>query len=215
VSIRGLVIAIVGCISAAPLGAVAQDDTSIFGTHAVVFQPIRAGGLLEGCTLVYRAVQADHVYKSGQPVVIIGNIGIHQYGARVILALKIGVRDLGAPNAPITRPHFAYLLTDKSSTAQISHQSREGDEGYRLIVVALEDSVTALVLEMAEAGKVTIAFNRRESGMDVLVPVDLMVHDAEYANSGAVMRKRSPDSMMKFLDCFQQILGQAIEKPSK
>ena len=35
-SIRDLVLAIIGCMSAAPLGAVAQDDTSIFGTHAVV-----------------------------------------------------------------------------------------------------------------------------------------------------------------------------------
>ena len=144
-------------------------------------------------------------------MVIIGNIGIHQYGERIILALKIGVRDL-VPNAPIMRPHFAYLLTDKSSTGQINNQSREGDEGYRLIVVNLEDSVTALLLEMADAGKVTIAFNRREAGMDVLVPVDLMVHDAEYASSGAVMRKRSPDSIMKFFGLLPTNLGASDSK---
>lgn len=69
-----------GCLIAKAIYG--QDDDSIYGTHAVVFQPVQSAGSLQGCTLVYRAVQADYAYRRGKPIVIVGNIAVHQFGTK-------------------------------------------------------------------------------------------------------------------------------------
>jgi len=94
----------------------AMDD-SIYGTHTIQFKPVDIGGL-EGCILVYSAVQADHATRPGKSVVINGHVGIlHTPGKNPIFALKITVRDL-VFNPVAMRPHFAYLRSDSWSTAQ-------------------------------------------------------------------------------------------------
>lgn len=189
--------------------AYAQEDTSIYGTYGVSFQPSQVGGELKGCTLVYRAVQADHAYLRGKPVVIVGNIGVQQFGGSLLLTLKIGVKDLTG-NQDIVRPNFAYLQTKTKSTAKVKQVGSDGDEGYRLFAYSLYDSsVLELFKEMTDSRKVTIGFNRKRDGMDVLVPVDLDVIDAEYPGGDRVVRKRSNATLEKFLDCFSTLVEQA------
>ena len=191
----------------------AQDDASIYGTHSVVFQPVQSGGVLHSCTLVYRAVHADYAYRNGSPIVIVGNIGVHQQDANMILVLKIGVKDV--PNAPFTRPYFGYLQTANATTAKGRSDAHDGDEGFRLIAVGLDDVSIKLIFEMLDAGKVIIGFNRNKNGIDVLVPIDLKVFDAEPLPPQSFRRKRSDEANTQFLGCFKEILQQGISKLPK
>ena len=188
--------------------AVTQDDDSIYGTHSVGFQPIQAGGELQGCSLVYKVVQADSVYLRGNPVVIIGNISIGQAGANLGLSLKIGVQEL-VGNHQFIRPNFAYLQTKSYSTAKAQQQTFDGETGFSLFVYSLYDkSVMGLFEEMMDLGKVTIAFNRTKNGMDVLVPVDFDVIDADYLDGARVVRKRSKATQTNFMSCFATLVKQ-------
>lgn len=201
--------AVMWCFSAQVSVALAQDDDSIYGTHSVVFQPVQVGGELQGCTLVYRAVQADSAYLGGKPVVIVGNIGIGQFGAVLGLALKVGVKELVGDH-PFVRPNFAYLQTKSHSTAKAKQQTGAGDDGFSLFAYSLYDSsVMELLMEMIDTKKVTVAFNRKKNGMDVLVPVDLDVIDAEYPGGDSVVRKRSKETLANFSDCFLTLTNQA------
>lgn len=206
---------VIGCLSAHAHFAMAQDDASIYGTHSVVFQPVQSGGVLHSCTLVYRAVQADYAYRNGSPIVIVGNIGVHQQDANMILVLKIGVKDLDVPNAPFTRPYFGYLQTANATTAKGRSDAHDGDEGFRLIAVGLDDVSIKLIFEMLDAGKVIIGFNRNKNGIDVLVPIDLKVFDAEPLPPQSFRRKRSDEANTQFLGCFKEILQQGISKLPK
>ena len=189
----------------------ALDDDSIIGTHSVKFQPIQVGGELQGCTLVYMAVQYDSAYLDGSPVVIVGNIGIGQFGANLILTLKVGVKNL-VGNGPIVRPNFAYLQTKSYSTAKVKQKAMNGDEGFRLYAYSLFDpTVLNLYGEIMDSGKVTVGFNRKKGGMDVLVPIDLSVSDVEYLDGDKVVRKRSNEAVSNFVTCSTTLLNQAKE----
>lgn len=202
-------------LNAAVSIANAQEADSIYGTHSVVFQPVQVGGELQGCTLVYRSVQADHAYLGGNPVAIVGNIGVQQFDGSLFLTLKIGVKDLTG-NHPIVRPNFAYLQTKTKSTAKAKQQTREGDKGFRLFIYSLYDpSVMGLFKEMTNSGKITVAFNRKKGGLDVLVPVDLDVIDAEYSGGDKVVRKRSKETENNFIDCIETLTKQAINSLDK
>lgn len=187
----------------------AKFDDSIAGTHAVIFQPVQVSGTVEGCTLVYRAVQFDSVYLNGSPVVAVGNIGVQQRGGNMIVTFKIGVKNL-AGNAPFVRPNFAYLQTKSGSTAKVKQQSRDGDDGFKLYVYSFFDpTVQKIFDEMMSAEKITIGFNRTPKGMDVLVPIDLDVIDATYPGGTKVSRVRTKETMNDFMGCFLTLLDQA------
>lgn len=188
--------------------AIAADD-SIAGTHSVVFQPVQVRGELQGCTLVYRAAQFDYAYLEGRPVVAIGNIGIQQFGTQMLFSLKVGLKDL-LGNNPMVRPTFAYLQTKSSSTAKVKQESRAGDDGFQLFAYSFFDpSVQKVIEEMTESGRVTLAFNRKKNGMDVLVPIDLDVIDATYPGGNVVQRKRSGETLGAFMGCYLKLIEQA------
>ena len=136
----------------------------------------------------------------------------------MLLTLKVGVKSL-VENSPTVRPNFSYLQTKSKSTAKVKQQAADGDEGFRLFAYSLFDQTAlALLDEMLESRKVTVAFNRRKNGMDVLVPIDLDVIDAEYPGGDKVVRKRSNETVPSFVACFQTLVAQAqssIEKKSE
>lgn len=197
----------IGCLGSQ--ASFAQVDDSIYGTHAVVFQPIQRSGALTGCSLVYRAVQADRVYQEGEPVIIVGSISVQRFPKNTAVGLKVGLKNF---TEPLTRPYFAYLQTPNATTAKSRHEMLDGEEGFRLIAMGLDDAVMNVLLEMLEVGEVTIGFNRWKDGMDVLVPIDLKVFDAEPLPSQTFRRKRSPDAIKQFLGCFKKFLEQGISK---
>jgi hypothetical protein len=196
----------------AALNATAADD-SIFGTHWVKFQPIQAGGVLQGCELVFMTVTADRIYLNGNHVAVNGSIvlrGLDNGGLG--LALKVGLKDLTL-GSPFERPAFAYLQTASVSTAKVKQQSFDSDAGYKFFVYSAADTAILETLkELMSAGKVTIGYNRRSGGRDVLVPLDLTVVDSEYTTDQKVLRRRSPDAALGFADCTGKVLDSILGK---
>jgi len=199
---------LIGCIGLNAGHALAQDDKSIFGTHSVVFQPGRSGGKLHSSTLVYRAVVADFAYKNGRPSVIVGNIGVSLYKNKIVLTLKIGVKELEGENTPFERPYFAYLQTKNHIVTKSPFEAMDGDSGFRLLSWPFEEPTIKLISEMISTGIVTIGFNRIENGLDVLVPIDLTVFDADYTDDGKVIRKRSSNEVNEFLRHLKLLLDE-------
>lgn len=193
--------------------AYAQDD-SIYGTVKVTFQPVQSLGETWGCTFVYSAVYPDSVYLKGTPVAIDGDISLFQFGEKLGLQLKIGVKKLAGVGS-IKPPEFAYLKTDNYSTAKAKQVIRDGDAGHRLFEYSMyELSVVGVYNEMLESGKVTIAFNRKKDGKDVLVPVDLRVTNSEVLKKKKVKREISDKSLHDFAECAAKLSNQAEQVKS-
>ncbi|MGK2873060.1 MAG: hypothetical protein ACSLFL_12545 [Alphaproteobacteria bacterium] len=192
----------------------AQVNDSIYGTHSVVFQPLQESGALFGCSLVYSAIHADHAYRHGRPIIINGNISVQRFAAGEVVGLKIGVTDFTETTR--TRPYFAYMQTPVATTANIPHQKSDGDvEGFLLIGMGLNEASMNFLAKMLELGEVTIGFNYKEGGMDVLVPIDLKVFDVEPLPSERFHRKRSFDALQNFSGCFAEILKQGLSRQQK
>lgn len=205
---RSIVTAITLSLSLA-VPAHAQTDDSIAGAHAVTFQPTQAGGTLIGCSLVYRAVQFDYAYLGGKPVVAVGNISVKANGGKMALTLKVGVKALTG-DTPFVSPTFAYIQTKNASTAKVKQVGQEIEKGFRYTVYSFyEPTVQQVVNDMIESQKVTLAFNRKVNGLDVLVPIDLDVIDATYPGGTTVARVRSKVTMNDFMDCFLKLIDQA------
>lgn len=207
---RGIIIG--GMLTCVTLGAAAADDT-IFGTHWAKFQPVQIGGVLQGCELTFVTVTADHIYLKGNYVAINGSILLQgDEDGSLALILKVGLKDITLGH-PFERPEFAYLQAANFSTAKTKHQSFNGEEGYKLFVYnALDTSIAEILGELMSTGKITIGYNRNSGGKDVLVPLDLMVVDSEYTADQKVLRKRSPDIMLGFLDCTEKVMNRTLEK---
>ena len=111
-------------------------------------------GSLRGCTLIYEAVVADHAYLGGDPVQAVGNLTVHVQDRNVTLALKLGLRSMRDRAQRFEAPHFAYIQTPNSSTAKLRYVSGDGDEGFRLFIVRLDDQALRVLMEALEAGRV-------------------------------------------------------------
>ncbi len=212
---NGMRLLIVGMImSCAVLNAAAADD-SIYGTHWVRYEPIQVAGQLAGCSLVYLAVTADRAYLNGNPVAINGSFILRaDAGNRgVAVGLKTGLKDLNKNGAVFERPNFAYLQTEHSSTAKAKGQSFDGEDGYKVFAYSIADpAILAVLKDLATAGKTTIGYNRKAGGMDVSVPLDLMVIDSEYAVDQKVIRKRAASSAVGFSTCVASLLDDVLGK---
>lgn len=186
------------------VAALARDERSMYGTQRVEYQSVHLDGL-EGCTLVYQALQADSVDPEAKPVLVSGHIGAFRTRGGSLLALKIGLKDV-VPNAARVHPNFAYLQSRHWSTAKRLNVASELDEGFAAFGISLRDPVgVKLVHEMLDQAKVTIGFHRTEGGADVLVPLDLSVSSAEAVAGWTYRRTRSSDAVMQFRECFDKL----------
>lgn len=179
----------------------AEDlDGQIIGTINVRFEPQFVEGDLAACSLVYTAIQKDNAYLNGLLVAINGNLTFRNIKDKVVFSLKLGLKEV-LGNHKFVRPNFAYLKTENYSTARVKAHIFDGDEGYRLYVYSLTDtSVMELFKEMIELQRVTIGFNRKKTGIDVLVPLDLRVVDTNVSDN-QFERTRSDETMLKFTGC--------------
>ena len=191
------------------VAALAHDDASLYGTTRVEFQPVHLDGL-EGCTLVYQALQADPAHPGREPVSVSGQIGVFRTPGGSLLALKIGLKDV-APNAARAQPNFAYLQSASWSTAKRLGVVGDLGEGFAVFGIRLSDPVAGKLLdEMLDRAKVTVGFDRVEGGADVLVPLDLTVSSAETTPGGSFRRKHSSEAVTRFREClasFRSVAG--------
>ena len=189
--------------------AFAQDESSVVGTHWVKFEPVKSGGEVQGCSLAYLTVQADRAYLNGEWVAVNGSIQLAtNTGNRLGVLHKIGLKRVIA-NSPYERPYFSYIQTRSHSTAKVSGNEGDGEGGYKLFSYGLDEAVAGVLKDMMDTGRLTIGYTRKQDGMDVLVPLDLRVADANYNSDGSVSRKRSPDALVAFAECFTSVVGRA------
>lgn len=206
---RTLVGAILICLS---FNAFAADD-SVFGTHWVKFQPIQVAGDVQGCQLTFLTVTADRVYLNGNQVAVNGSIVLRATDRALGLMLKVGLKDITSPSSTFERPAFAYLQTASGSTAKSRQQSDDGEPGYKLFVYSATDNDTMKVLlELMSSGNASIGYSRNIGGIDVLVPLDLMVADSEYTQNQKVIRTRSPEAAKGFAECTERIISRVLDK---
>jgi hypothetical protein len=192
------------------------DLADFTGTMEVEFQPVQSAGIREGCALVYRVVTQDFTQGKADLVSLAGNIhfGTNKQRSSVGLSLKIGAKKTLDPNAKIEPPFFAYLQSSHGTTARSQHAKFDSPDtpGFRVFMYALDDNVMKVYKDIAEGVPITIGFNRREGGMDILVPLDLGVAETTMKADGSYVRRRSDDMVLKFLDCVTDISRQVKDK---
>lgn len=191
----------------------AATDDSLDGTYTIEFQPIQSAGKLQGCSLVYSAAALDYTYKQGELLSLKGNISIFGDEKGMLLNFKIGVVENLAKNPTFVEPHFAYLQTSNSSTNEVESKSFASDiPGYKIFVYSLfEPNITKLYEDMISSGKVTIGFNRKANGMDILVPLNLFIRDARLEGN-AVKREHSMEMLNAFSSCSSKLIDSVLKK---
>ena len=187
--------------------AFAAEDNSLFGTHWVRFEPLQIEGHLKGCSLVYLAVQADRAYLNGRPVVVNGSIQVRETSKNQLgLIFKIGLKDISVPGLPFVRPAFAYFQTEGGTTASAKQEIVDGDAGYKLFAVKMDAHLLKILEGLKIEGKISIGYNRKKNGMDVITPLDLSVADSEYTSDQNIIRKYSPEASQEFRGCLANVL---------
>lgn len=190
------------CLAPATSGAQGLSDLN--GTYQVAFAPMQSGGRLQGCSLVFKAIAEDHVYQSGRPILLVGNVTVYTAPDKkgFALAVKLGIGDPLNTAAPFEAPAVAYLQTRSANTASALADSQPSDiPGYRMFVYRITDESTMTVMkEMLESNSVTIGFNRHRGGLDLLVPIDLSVIDTVHDGKG-FKRQHSPQAVLQYSEC--------------
>jgi hypothetical protein len=183
-----LIAAAIVASTATPLHAL--DLSSFAGTMEVEFQPMQSAGLKKGCTLVYRVVGQDHAYREGSLISLAGNIGYQANEERTLigLSLKVGMINSLDPSSQPEAPFFAYIQSPHGTTARSKFVEFDSPDrpGFRYFVFQLDDNAIHVYQDIADGTPVTIGFNRRKGGLDVLVPLDLHVAESTLAADGSL-----------------------------
>lgn len=203
-----VIIAAILTYTATPIQAL--DLSPVVGTVQVQFQPVQSQGTTEGCMLVYRVIGHDHAYRKGGLVILTGSITFLSTKQRdnIMLALKIGIIDSLDPKAPPAIPFFAYLQTPHGTTAKSKVGQNDSEPGFRLFVYQLNDDAVNVYEDILNGEPVTIGFNRKMNGLDVLVPLDLRVVDSSLSRDGSVTRRQSDEMLDHFSLCSQELTKQ-------
>jgi hypothetical protein len=206
----------IGALLALSVCSVIAEKDSVFGTHWVRFEPLQIEGQLKGCSLVYLAVQADWAYLNGSQIAVNGAIQVTEMPPGLpVLIFKIGLRNMSLPGSSFISPTFAYIQTDGASTAAATQRSMEGEAGYGLFVYNFDSQVAKVLGGLIDGRNVSIGFNRKKGGTDVIVPLDFSVVDSEYTESQKVIRKHSSASTVAFADCVLGVIEMAQKTHQK
>lgn len=208
-----LVVAASIVITLSPAHAV--DPSFLMGTMEIEFHPIQSAGIKSGCSLVYRVVSQDHVYRQGALIGIVGNISISTNKTRrdLGLSLKIGTINV-LENSPAPEPpYFAYIQTPHGTTARSKYLQFDSPDSpsSRIFLYQFSDDTMKVYGDIANGEPITIGFNRNENGLDVLVPLDLTVAETTMSE-GKVKRRRSNEMLLQFLACSTEVVGQVKEQ---
>jgi hypothetical protein len=113
------------------------------------------------------------------------------------------------PNAKPEPPFFAYLQTPHATTAGSKVIQYDSDmPGFRLFVYQLDGEVLKVYEDILSGAPVTIGFNRKKGGLDVLVPLDLQVVEPTIAADGSIKRRRSGEMLEQFAVCNNEVTEQ-------
>ena len=126
------------------------EPSSLLGTIEVVFMPEQTAGIIDGCTLGYRVISQDHLYRNGARFIIVGNITYSTNKDRSghVLSLKIGVLDTLDASVRSEPPFFAYIQTAHGTTARSLFKQFDSPDpnmrGFRHFMYGMDENTMSL-----------------------------------------------------------------------
>lgn len=207
-----LIASIVLACTSTPINAL--DLSPLVGTVQIQFQPVQSAGKLEGCTLVYRVVGQDHAYRKGDLISLGGNIAIwsNRQHNNIALMLKIGIIDSLDSKATPDLPFFAYLQTPHGTTAKSKVGQNDSGSGHQLFVYQLNEDTMNVYMDILNGEPVTIGFNRKNGGLDVLVPLNLRIADTSVSPDGSIVHRESDEMLQRFAECSNEVFQQVKQQ---
>ncbi len=186
------------------------------GTIEVMFFPEQSAGIIDACTLGYRAIGQDSVYQNDALFAIAGNIsyGINANRSSSYLKIKIGVFNTLDFSVKPEPPFFAYIQTAHGTTARSLIKQFDSPDpnmsGFRHFQFALDENLMKVLTDLLAGAPVTIGFNRMKGGPDLLVPLDLSVVNTTVSKAGLI-HHRSDKMLREFNACAVDVAEQAMK----
>jgi hypothetical protein len=176
------------------------------GTISVTTIPQFSQGELWSCAVDYNVLARDWVYRQGGFITVSGGFGVMQVKKRLAGYLKVVLHDIDPRTMAFTpsRPASAYFVTSDLSTSRNSViDTSPSDVPGGIFVVLHAEPTLRLIVNGFVNDKVVVAFNRRQNGIDIQVPIDTSIEDT--APDGK-QRKRSPKAALEFSNCVEQLI---------
>jgi hypothetical protein len=193
---------------AQPRGQLDREGLAhMLGTIEVVVTPNFSGGRLEGCSIGFRTLTQDWIYKQGAFITVSGGFGVMNIKGTYAGYLKVTVHDVDPRTMQFTPspPASAYFVAGNKTTKDAIVSSGPSDLPGTIFVVSHVGPTFSVFGKGLADGKVTIAFARKKDGGDVVVPIDTNVVDT--APNG--QRKYSDQISADFRNCAQTLSEQS------
>jgi hypothetical protein len=198
--------------SIAPVGAQQSAQIELFmnskvGTTAVNALPQFVDGKLGSCLLEFNNIARDALYRQGGFMKVFGSFGVMEAKGNMAVTLKIVVQDIDLKTAefrPSPPANSYFVFGTESSKASLVAKYPSDTPGAQISVFRPLPTFEKIA-EALDKGKITIAFNRKDGGLDILVPIDLTVSDTD--DSGK--KTYSQQMVIDFYACTGELLKTA------
>ena len=203
-SVRCALLCFISSHSFAQQGAEASFARYL-GTINVLTTPAYADGQLIGCLFEFNSLSRDWTYKQGAFLQVNGSFGFYRTNNDLGVTLKVVVNEFDTVAGKFipTSPSSAYFIDGHNTTkSSLLMKAASDTPGGLFSVFALNPS-SAIVTDGMLAGKVTIGFARKDGGVDIVLPIDVLVKDT--TSSGERIRSH------QMVDEFFQCLGPLIK----
>lgn len=197
-------------VALAPVPSWAQLDN---GTVDVFFQELTASGALEGCSLVFSAIEQDYSYRSGKQVLMNGSVALRILDTKqgLVFAGKLGTRDLSVGSKWV-KPAYFYFASAHGTTAGHAIITESGTEGYKLLLGdASAESILRLVQDMAERKEFRVGFNRKPGGQDVNTTIKMNIALKKDA-AGHAQTVKNDETARDFFNCTSRLASSLLPK---
>jgi hypothetical protein len=204
-----LVIALSGLIGAMVHSEVLNElkliARTLEGTIFVTPMNQYSEAVVDACGFEFKALAFDNIYKGGAPFILTGSFAIRQFNNETLfLAYKVGTGSWTGNELKPEAPNMAWIkFGDQVFKSKIISDSE--DDGHKLYVVELSDKFYKIIPVISNQQQVIVGFNRREGGLDVVVPLDLNVRDTNLVKDKAI-RKKDKTIGTEFNKCFGDLL---------
>ena len=160
-----------------------QSTLAIKGTVSVTSDSITAQGDPVSCGFSFTALHVDDIYKSGAPIKVAGSFAIRRMKKQLFLLYKIGVFDMVGLKLTPAPPFFVWMRFGKV-LIKATNKANSDSPGYILFTAPLPEDPKPLLDALAQQHEVTLGFNRRNGGADVVLNLDMSVRNTYFETTG-------------------------------
>ena len=173
----------------------------MLGTISVEVTPNFTDSQLDGCSIGFRTLTQDWIYKQGAFVAVSGGFGVMTIKGTFAAYLKVTVHDVDPRTMQFTPspPVSAYFVAGNTTTKNAIVGSYPSDTPGTIFVVSHVGPTFSVFGKGLAENKVPIAFARKKDGGDVVVVIDTNVVDT------------APNGQRKYSDQIANTLSQLRE----